>query len=410
VSDKPSTGRVLLLGGRPGTVEALVDAGARVTVVTSACHAARLENLLPAEDILVVDEPTNVESCLSVLARHGLDIAGFMTVTSGLEHGLVPAAVLGAIGGTARVDLSAVLAFRDKQLQKDKLRRCGVEVADSLVWPNSATIGQAVQRLGGTVVIKPPAGAGSKDTEKLRLSEVPRWTESASPGPWLVEAFVHGREVHVDGVVRSACLRHIVVSKYFVNMIDVDRGLLNGSYVVRPTGSPELYERAAQLASTALRVLGLQDGVFHLEAFEQADGRLVFSECACRVAGGGIATGVRLATGIDLHAEWAFTVLGLAAPPPPPPQIAHAVVANVDLVANPGRIRRLPNREVLLTREGVVDAFIYAAEGSVAPQEVDASTRAGTAIITAESERAVQELAADLTHWFRSVTVVEESN
>lgn len=400
-------GNVLVLGGRPGAVEAIAASGLPVTVVAGPAQSARLRALRLVDQVLTVEEPTDVEECLLALARGGIDVSSFSVITSPLEHGLTAAAVLARLGEANGPALDTVVRFRDKHLQKSLLRDAGVPVAETLVIEDRQGLASAIRALGGEVVVKPVAGAGALHTERLTASKVPEWQRRAAKGPWLVEAFVPGREIHIDGVVRAGEVRHEVLSRYFVNIMEAGFGVENGSFVVPAGSAPMVEERARQLTRRALRVLGLRDGVFHLEAFEQHDGGLVFGECAFRVAGGLISQGVRLATGIDLHAEWAAAALGLPTVLVGQLGARDTVVGNLDLMTPAGTVHRIPTTEELLGQTGVVWGEMLIAADSGRGPTPRAAGRAGHVVISATSPARLRHLARGLMAWFVNGTEIE---
>ncbi|MEK8145646.1 hypothetical protein NKH18_42960 [Streptomyces sp. M10(2022)] len=53
-----------------------------------------------------------------------------------------------------------------------------------------------------------------------------------------MEEFIHGRELHLDGVVRDGKLQFFTVARYLVNVIAIRAGGATGSVLLRPEFHP----------------------------------------------------------------------------------------------------------------------------------------------------------------------------
>jgi hypothetical protein len=353
--------------------------------------------------VVVVPDPADAEGVVSGLARAGLSPDGFALVCAAHEFTLVAASVVGVLGGAAALPVAVAVALRDKFVQKARVRAAGVVTAACEVAAAPGAVKDAVDRLGGyPVVVKPTSGAGALDTVCLASADcAEEWAAGAAAVPWLVERYVSGAEVHIDGVVRDGGVLFVSASRYLANLIELhgSRALV-GSVVVHPDVEPDLYARAAELARAVLPALGHADGVFHLEAFEQPDGSLVFGECAGRVGGGRVDHMVERMFGVDLHQQWVTATLGV--PPDPVPKTPHAGSFGwVHLSAPPGRIRALPGRETILGRDGVLEVEVRAKPGDVIPaRRPDSRTRAVRALVAGRDAAEVGDRIAALQAWF----------
>lgn len=406
--DRPTGENVLLIGGKPDdSVRALAHHGARITCVATPKHALGLAGSGLVDRVVPVGDPARVEEVLLGLARHGVRPSAFDAVTSGLEYGLFAAAVIAELAGARGIPVETAVRLRDKHVQKSVLAQAGVPVARSAAFTQPGELVAAVAEVGGVpVVVKPPDGAGARATTVLRTeSEVASWSAANGPGPWLCEEFVPGAELHIDGVVRDGSVTRLCVSRYFANMVDVHDGALNGSVTLREDTDGPVFGTARQLVSEAAAALGHGCGVFHLEAFAQQDGGLVFSECAGRVAGARIDQAVLMATGVNLHTEWAAAAVGRPSPQPAPVG-SQAHYGYLHLYAPLGRIVSLPTVEDIKKRPGVHDAELKLSAGAVMPAVRDTNGRAGRAVLCGDSPAQVERRAGELDRWFRSATEV----
>ncbi|MFF2807139.1 acetyl-CoA carboxylase biotin carboxylase subunit family protein [Streptomyces sp. NPDC058000] len=395
----PQAGRVLLLGWNAGrAAAALAGLGARVTCVTEPSQAAAARNSGLVERTVAVADSADTEAVLAALARAGRRPHDYAAVAPSQELRMVAASVLGALGGTRALPLATALALRDKALQKHLIRTAGIPTARSVVAESPVEVPLAP--FAFPVVVKALNGHGSLGAERLRSPAHARtWTyRPGDDGPWQVEEFVPGPEIHLDGAVRGGVVTALAASRYLGNVLDTHHGAPMGSVVADPRRDPDLYRHGRSLATRALAALGHDDGVFHLEAFEQPDGSLVFGECAGRVAGGRIDEVVRRKFGVDLHAQWAAALLGL----PAPPAAAHPddeAFGFLRLSAAPGVVDEAPDIEEILSRDGVVTAeHERRTRGARTGRPV--SFAVFRAVLTGKDEAHVAQHAQDLTAWF----------
>jgi hypothetical protein len=83
----------------------------------------------------------------------------------------------------------------------------------------------------------------------------------------------------------------------------------------RDIGGPE-YDGIRAIAPTALRALGLQSGLTHMEWFRRPDGTVAVSEVAVRPPGAQLTSMLCYAHDFDLYSAWAqLMVDGSFAPP-----------------------------------------------------------------------------------------------
>ncbi|GAA2435017.1 hypothetical protein GCM10010191_57010 [Actinomadura vinacea] len=391
--------RVLVLGCRPESVDALRRRGAEVT-----CVVAPGESLPSAAVRKVrVTAHSNLEDVVGGLEREGIDLGEFDIVCSQHEFSLAAASALGG-GDRSHLPMDTVIRLRDKAVQKEAVRAAGIPVAGFEVVTDLDRLESA---LAPGCVLKPLASSSSRNVLVVTDPEaaVEEIRHRRVPGPWLVEEFVDGAELQIDGVVRDGEIEFLAVSKYLQNLIEVRDGGLNASIVLDPADEPERYARARGLADAALRALRHRNGIFHMEVFDQPGG-LVFGECAGRVSGG--RTDVLLAEkfGVDLHDEWALSVLG--EPSQVAPAKSEATFGDIYLTPPPGRLIEIPGEDEISARPGVVHARVMAVPGEEMPHERDASSVcAAQAVVRGKDAAEVERHLRDLARWFRSAVVTD---
>ena len=206
--------------------------------------------------------------------------------------------------------------FRDKSHMKDVLRAAGVPCArHRLVGDAGAAVG-FVEEVGFPLVAKPPAGAGAQST--FRLDDVDglrRWFDATAPTPErpaLLEEFLVGDEATFDSVVLDGRVVWHSISLYLPTPLDVLRNPWMQWAVLFPrdiTG-PE-FAPIREAGPAALRALGIDHGLTHMEWFRRADGSVAISEVAARPPGAQISSMLGWAYDLDFHRTWAeLEVLG----------------------------------------------------------------------------------------------------
>ncbi|MFF4160752.1 acetyl-CoA carboxylase biotin carboxylase subunit family protein [Streptomyces sp. NPDC001678] len=399
--------RVLMIGWCAPAFVALNDHQARVATVIEARHLGDAQAHDPDGTFVVVPDTGDAEQVLAGLARARIALDGFDVVCTIGEFPLVAAALLAEQSKAVGMRVSTAIALRDKFVQKRLVREAGLPVAQARVANLLSDLDG--EQLTYPIVVKPLTGAGAKDTHivsnPLELESLAAGDQKSRRGPWLVEEFIEGEELHLDGVVRSGAIRALSVSRYVQNVIDIKSGGLVGSAVIDPDQSPDLYAKAEALVSAALEAFGHGDGIFHAEAFEK-DGTLVFSECGGRLGGGMIQETVLRRFGVNLSDEWARAVLDL--PPGQPAQPSTLQCGWIQLPAPVGVAQHVPQQSEVLEQPGCLEATIILTPGSETPDFSTASNvRAGRVVVGGASEEQVRERLLALAAWFSDSVVVQ---
>ncbi|MCM0673464.1 hypothetical protein NCC78_01820 [Micromonospora phytophila] len=402
--------RVLHLGWKPiADLRALHALGAAVTCAAVPADLAAARESPWLHDVVPVADARSAEAVLAGLVRHGLDLSDFDVVSPANELEIIPASLLRTINDTPGIGYRTALGLRDKFVQKQLIRQAGLPVTDCTV---VGSLDDVELPVGGKVVIKPLAGLATIDThvvpDPVGLAAL-REDAALRNRLWLVEQFVEGRELHLDGVVRGGRLRALTVSRYLNNSITIKAGIEYASVLLHRVRHPELYERATELMVAALTALHYTDGVFHTEVFLQPAGSLVFSELGGRVGGGGIPGVFKNLLGVDLHQEWARSVMGLDSVigEDGPAWPATGTAGWIHLKAAPGRVLVTPAVEEVLQQAGVVEAEVRLVVGEPTPDvTVHSAARAGCAVVIGEDETEVERRLLAVSRWFPAQVTV----
>jgi biotin carboxylase len=163
----------------------------------------------------------------------------------------------------------------------------------------------AASQVGYPCVVKPVSRSGSQgvirvDDDVQAVAAVDRVRAIVGPlEPVLVEGFVAGAEVAVEGLLVTGALQVLAV---FDKPDPLDGPFFEETIYVTPSRQPALVQ--ASLAATvtaAAAALGLREGPVHAELRVGADGRPVVIEVAARSIGGLCSRALRFGAGVSLE-------------------------------------------------------------------------------------------------------------
>ncbi|MCZ6787003.1 MAG: ATP-grasp domain-containing protein [Planctomycetota bacterium] len=211
------------------------------------------------------------------------------------------------------MDVETACNFRDKARMKDVLRKNDVPCARHALAENADQAHAFAERCGFPLVVKPPAGAGAKNTYRLDgpadldgyLKTVP-----FQPGePVLFEEFITGREYSFDTVTIDG--QHVFhsISHYLPPPLEVmETPWIQWSVLLpRDVSGPE-YDDIRAAGRKSLDCLGLVTGLTHMEWFRRDDGGIAISEVAARPPGAQFTSLLSYAHDIDFYRAWSHLV------------------------------------------------------------------------------------------------------
>src|SRR5580658_599800 len=238
-----------------------------------------------------------------------------------LEQLQVPVAQVREHLGIPGMDPVSARNFRDKAQMKTVLREAGVPCARHRLAESAASARDFAQEVGFPLVVKPPAGAGAKSTFRLdHEGDLNAWLETAPPTPdhpAMIEEFLTGQEGSYDSVMVDGQLVWDSISAYLPTPLEVLRNPWMQWVVLLPRDidGPE-YDEIKKTAPQALRALGLETGLTHMEWFRRPDGSVAVSEVGARPPGAQITSMLCYAHDFDLYTAWArLMVEGTFDPP-----------------------------------------------------------------------------------------------
>jgi biotin carboxylase len=366
----------------------------------------RVKDLMLQHEPLYVSDRTSIGEMLGVIYRRGLQDNIDVLFTNS-EAAAVAAAAMTQILGARGVAVRSAVAARDKSFQKGLIRDAGLPVAASAVFgPGELSLDRAAGHVGFPAVVKPLAEAGTlavarvRDREHLtNVLEAYHEVHKNLGESWLLEHFVDGTELHLDGLIKDGKIEFLSAGRYFKPLLELRHGRLPGSVILDPTRHESDFGRYREFAERALAALGLETTVFHMECFDTAEG-IVFSECAARCAGQLILPAIKIMFGIELQrAAFQLAVTGeFDAPTTPVPK---GCVGWAQIPVPQGRVTRLPDQGRMHGVPGLIDIVMDVGIGDDMPYpQADLTHRAGAALISGETEEVVEARLAQLIELF----------
>lgn len=225
------------------------------------------------------------------------------------EQTQLPLALVREQLGIPGLPSAAAHNFRDKARMKDVLRAAGVPVARHQLIVQPADARRFVADVGFPIVIKPPAGAGAKATERITDAtslEAALQRYAPSPqDPMLAEEFLRGTEHSLETVTLNGVPVWHSLTRYAPTPLEViENPWIQWTVLLPREVDDPHYNDIKALGDKALAALGMTTGVSHCEWFRRPDGSVAISEIAARPPGANITTMISRAHDVDFVATW----------------------------------------------------------------------------------------------------------
>ncbi len=204
--------------------------------------------------------------------------------------------------------------FRDKSRMKDVLRAAGVPCARHQLCGEAQACRAFAAEIGFPLVVKPPAGAGARNTFRVEdAGQLEEWLTVSPPRPEraaLLEEFITGHEHSFDSITVGGRTIWSSISRYDPTPLEVLRNPWIQWCVVLPRDvSGSEYHAIHEMGPRALTALGMGSGMTHMEWFRRHDGSIAISEVAARPPGAQFTTLISYAHDLDLYRAWARVVV-----------------------------------------------------------------------------------------------------
>ena len=395
------TKRLLVLGAGAAQLGLLAAARERGLFVVAAdrdpgapaFHYADRRALVSAEDEEAIERLARAERVDGLIAP-GIDwpvaIAARVAARLGLRHPLAPQVAELATSKLRQRERFAAAGVPQPRYAVCRTERAARAAAEAVGYPCVVKAPDRQGQRGLSVVRK---SSGLSDAVKLALSE-------SRTGTALVEEFVEGREVTVNGFSLGGRFFPLTVTDRMLASPPAFGVALAHAW---PSSLDRESERAAvEAAAGAAAALGVEDGPTYTQVLSSARGPRV-GELAARLGGGHDAELCRAALGVDLNGLALVAALGETLEPAALAPGAAAGGACVSfLVAPPGELRRVTGVEEAAQLEGLLFVRVYRARGHRFGPLRRGADRAGAVLaVGASREQALEraERAADLVRF-----------
>jgi biotin carboxylase len=383
----------------------LLFLGASVSQVPAMRHARASGHRVVAVDadpdavgFALADRSINVDfahiaEVVAAAAVHRVD--GVLAISS--DRAVVPAAAIAESLGLPGIGVEVARSMTDKPTMRACFMHAGIPQPRGVVVTRESDLREALAGVPLPAVLKPADSGGQRGVFFVRGREdlethLEESLAFSSTSRAMLEEFVDGTELNGILVVRDGEPTLLTLSD---RLRPRGPGFGVGWAHLYPSSLPaEVLARARAVASDAVRVLDLSDGIAFPQLIASGDGvRLI--EIAARIPAGQMADLVRLATGIELFDIAIAQALALPVPDELVTPSAERPVAIRFLTAAPGvlplgTVTSVDGLEEVKSSPGVLDAGLYFGAGTtITPVQVDADRRG---YVIASAETAVRAL------------------
>jgi len=363
--------------------------------------------------VLPVDDQSSVEAILMALHRAGLAGHRFDGVQTTDEYALVTASLLAAHLGCDFPDPGTAVHFRDKSLQKKRVRAAGLKAARATVIEDVHDVTGIDELPYAKAVLKPIAGAGTTRTsvvesvQDLRARSEEYRRARTKQRTFALEEFVAGDEWTADGILFDGELLFCSFATYGEPCVTtVSEGLSLSLRRFDPDRDRAVYDLGLPVVRRALEALGLRNGVFHMELFhDPATGELAFSECAARR--GGVLVHEELQAKFQVNLAESAVLCAIGRRPEPVVKTDPRVIGGGFLMGRPGTLVKCPTPAEITARPGVLFARVERPYGAHVDGELsNTNQRIAQCLVAADSEEEFADRLANVRAWFDEQVVV----
>ncbi len=340
-------------------------------------------------DIVRVTDPMSVRDVMDAVGilsrRHGRPdhIVGI------LEAMMVQLAEVRERCGVPGTPVKTAELFREKARMKDALRSAGLPVARHKLIASRRDAQGFADEVGFPMVVKPPAGMGGKATWRVTSRRELMDLVARADSPVLAEEMLRGREHSLETITVGGQPRVASVSNYLPGCLEVlENPWIQWACVLPREIDATVYHRARATGFAAIRALGLEDGMTHMEWFEKPDGTLAIGEIAQRPPGPQLCQMTGLVHDIDIYRAWARAVIDRELDAP----WERKYAAGCAFVRGMGRGRVAAVTGVRETHEAVGKWLVEAKLPTIGALKNDSYEGDGYVVVRHESTAKVREL------------------
>ena len=269
------------------------------------------------------------------------------------EPGMLLAARLREAFGVPGMTVEQTVPFRDKEAMKQVLDAAGIRTPRHARARTEAEVRAAAERIGYPLIVKPIAGAGSKDTYRVGdAGELDQALAAVRHVPEVsVEEYIDGEEFTYDTICAGGDVLFENVAWYRPKPLYMVLWpwISPQSICLRDLSPPQI-QAGVQLGHAVLKALSFETGFTHMEWFLTPGGEAVFGEIGARPAGARLVHSMNFCADTDVFVGWAEAVCTGRLTQNTERRYNAAMVFK--RAQGEGRIRRIEGLEGLLARYG----------------------------------------------------------
>ncbi len=335
---------------------------------------------LAEADVRFVVDFSDVEAVLAAVADVELD--GVLTVSA--DRAVPVVAAVAEARGLPGIGVETAHLMTHKVAMRRRLADDGVPQPRFAALRILSERYRAAEEVGFPAVLKPADSGGQRGIFVARsIGDIEAHLHeavSASPtGEAILEEYVEGMELNGIVIARGGETSTVTLSdRRRPPGIGFGVGWI---HVYPPTVDDDQLAESEQVASRAVRALGLGTGIAFPQLIAAPDGRVIVVEVAARIPGGQMSDLVRHAVGVDLIEVQLRMALGEELPdslvmPAFRQPLAIRFLTAAPGPLTPGRVTRVGSLEKARAFPGVVQADTYIVEGEVIrPVRLDGDRR-----------------------------------
>jgi hypothetical protein len=226
-----------------------------------------------------------------------------------LEQLQVPLAEARQVLSLPGLDIDTANNFRDKNRMKDCLQRAGLPCARHALAGSAGVARQFAAAAGFPLVVKPPAGAGARNTFRVNsAAQLEQWLAQDAPResqPVLLEEYLQGEEFSFDSIMIGGKVVWHSISCYRPAPLTVlENPWIQWCVLLPRRIDGAEFDAIRRAGPEALSVLGLETGMTHMEWFRRPDGSIAISEVAARPPGAQFTSLISFACDLDFYRAW----------------------------------------------------------------------------------------------------------
>lgn len=233
----------------------------------------------------------------------------------------LPVAEARARLGVAGMSPDTILGFRDKAIMKDRLTAAGVPCARHRGVFSPEEAWDFATEVGFPIIVKPVDGVGARETRQCESVRDFEEALAADPpcdlNPIQLEEFIQGEEHTLDTLSIDGQAVWHSITRYLPNPLEVLRNPWMQWRILTPREiDVSHYDDIRSVGEQALKALGMESGLSHMEWFRRPDGSVAISEVGARPPGSRVFTPLNWANDFDMYDAWVrLMVTGRCEPP-----------------------------------------------------------------------------------------------